>query len=69
MKVVLITNPNFVFDYYNLNKYIQIAITIKIGDFNNTDFLGIYAYNFCNVLLNNCHWKLQEIWWILQEGL
>ena len=29
MKVVLTTNPSFVFDSYNLNKYIQIAITKK----------------------------------------
>ena len=46
MKVVLTTNPSFVFDSYYLNKYIQIARTKKIGDFTNADFFGIYLYNF-----------------------
>ena len=68
MKVVVTTNPSFVFVSYNSNKYIQIAIAIKMWDFTNTDFLGIYLYNFCNVLLNNCHWKLNKIWWILKEA-
>ena len=46
MKIVLTTNPSFVFDSYYLNKYIQIARAIKIRDFTNADFFGIYLYNF-----------------------